>query len=174
MAIMSMADGRIEMPCQCEAKFEELTDYIESVYSAEHPQGSLIAVLHHAQELYGFLSEEVMDHISIVTAVPTAEIYGVATFYSYFKLQPQGKHRLTVCMGTACYIRGAAKLLETIEDILDIKTGETSEDGLFTLDETRCIGACGLAPIVLVDERVYAKVEPEQVKGILGEYREKA
>lgn len=156
----------------CEPRFEELTDYIESVYSAEHPQGSLIAILHHAQGMYGFLSKEVMDHISCVTEVPTAEIFGVATFYSYFKLVPQGKHRLSVCMGTACYIRGAAKLLEIIEDTLDIKPGETSADGLFTLDETRCIGACGLAPIVMVDEQVYPKVEPDQVKGILAEHAE--
>jgi len=158
------------MALACEPRFEELTDYIKSVYSAEHPQGSLIAILHHAQGMYGFLSKEVMDHISCATEVPTAEIFGVATFYSYFKLVPQGKHRLSVCMGTACYIRGAAKLLEIIEDTLDIKPGETSADGLFTLDETRCIGACGLAPIVMVDEQVYPKVEPEQVKGILAEY----
>lgn len=161
------------MALTCDSRFEELTEYIRSVYSAEHPQGSLIAVLHHAQELYGFLSTEVMDHISLVTEVPTAEIFGVATFYSYFRLKPQGKHRLTVCNGTACYIRGAPKLIEAIEDLLDITPGKTSADGLFTLDETRCIGACGLAPILLVDEQVYAKVEPDQVKGILKEWREK-
>lgn len=161
------------MALACEPAFPELTEYIKTVYNAEHPQGSLISILHRAQELYGFLSTEVMDHISCVTEVPTAEIFGVATFYSYFKLKPQGKHRLSVCMGTACYIRGANKLLETIEDLLEIKPGETSPDGLFTLDETRCIGACGLAPIVMVDEQVYAKAEPEQVKGILAEWQEK-
>jgi len=157
----------------CEPRFPELTEFIKSVYSPEHPQGSLIAILHHAQGLYGFLSKEIMDHVSCVTEVPTAEIFGVATFYSYFKLKPQGKHRLSVCMGTACYIRGANKLLETIEDTLDIKPGETSEDGVFTLDETRCIGACGLAPILMVDEQVYPKVEPEQVKTILAEWQPK-
>lgn len=158
------------MSCTCENRFEELTEYIKSVFTPEHPQSSLISILHHAQNANGFLSKEIMDHVSRVTEVPTAEIYGVATFYSYFKLVPQGKHRLSVCMGTACYIRGAAKLLEIIEDTLDIKPGETSADDLFTLDETRCIGACGLAPIILVDEKVYPKVEPEQVKGILGEF----
>jgi NADH-quinone oxidoreductase E subunit len=159
------------MPCTCETKFEELTEYIRGVFNPEHPQSSLILILHHAQNAHGFLSQEVMDHVSNVTQVPTAEIYGVATFYSYFKLVPQGKHRLSVCMGTACYIRGAAKLLEVIEDQLDIKPGETSPDNLFTLDETRCIGACGLAPVVLVDEKVYPRVEPEQMVGILEEYR---
>ncbi len=160
------------LPCPCESKFDKLTEYIKSVYNPEHPQSSLISILHHAQGMYGFLSTEVMDHVSHVTEVPTAEIYGVATFYSYFRLKPQGKHRLSVCMGTACYIRGAAKLVETIEDQLDIKTGETSSDGLFTLDETRCIGACGLAPVLMIDEKVYARVEPEQIKEILAEYAE--
>ena len=159
------------MSCTCENKFEELTQYIDTVYDPQHPQSSLIAILHRAQNFYGFLSKEVMDHISNVTLVPTAEIYGVATFYSYFKLVPQGKHRLSVCMGTACYIRGAGKLLEVIEDELDIKPGETTKDNLFTLDETRCVGACGLAPVVTVDDKVYPKVEPEQMLAIIKEYK---
>lgn len=159
------------MACTCEARFEELTDHIRSVHNSEHPQAALISILHYAQEKYGYLSKEIMDHVSCETEIPTAEIYGVATFYSYFKLKAQGKHRLTVCMGTACYIRGAPKLIETIESLLDITPGQTSADNLFTLDETRCIGACGLAPVVLVDEKVYARVEPEQMKGILEEYQ---
>ena len=162
------------MPCQCEATYEELDNYIKSVYKPAHPQSALIAILHHAQGMYGYLNKEVMEHIAQVTEVPAAEIYGVATFYSYFKHRPQGKHRVTVCMGTACYIKGAAKILEIIEDDLDIQPGETSQDMLFTLDETRCIGACGLAPVMLVDEKVYARVEPEQVKAILAEYKEKS
>ena len=160
------------MACACEDRLCELTQYIKSVYDPEHPQSSLIAILHHAQGMYGYLSNEVMEHIAQTTEVPSAEIYGVATFYSYFKLQPQGKHHISVCMGTACYIRGAAKILELIEDELDVKPGETTQDMLFTLDQTRCIGACGLAPVLIVDDKVYARVEPEQVKGILDEYRE--
>jgi len=159
------------MALTCESVFEELTEYIRSVHNPEHPQAALISILHFAQEKYGYLSKEIMDHVSCETEIPTAEIFGVATFYSYFRLKPQGKHRLTVCMGTACYIRGAPKLIETIESLLDIKPGETSADGLFTLDQTRCIGACGLAPVVLVDEKVYARVEPEQVKGIIDDFR---
>lgn len=159
------------MACQCTDRFEELTRYIERVYIPEHPQSALISILHEAQERYGFLSDEVMEHIAQVTRVPSAEIYGVATFYGYFRLKPRGRHRISVCMGTACYIKGGAKILETIEEALDIRTGETTEDMLFTLDETRCIGACGLAPVVMVDERVYARVEPEQVKSILEEYQ---
>lgn len=163
------------MACaHCEDKFAELTDYIKTVFYPEHPQSALIAILHHAQGMYGYLSKEVMEHIAQVTEVPAAEIYGVATFYSYFRHVPQGKHHISVCMGTACYIRGGAKLLETIENMLDIKTGETTEDMLFTLGETRCIGACGLAPIVMIDDKVYGRVEPEQLKEILAEYQEKS
>ncbi|NLN75303.1 MAG: NAD(P)H-dependent oxidoreductase subunit E [Armatimonadetes bacterium] len=159
------------MSCTCENKFEELAQFIDNVYDSNHPQSSLIAILHHAQNIYGYLSKDVMDYVSCKTLVPTAEIYGVATFYSYFKLVPQGKHRLSVCMGTACYIRGAGKLLEVIEDALNITPGETTEDKLFTLDETRCIGACGLAPVVTVDEKVYPRVEPEQMLEIIKEYQ---
>lgn len=159
------------MACMCEDKYQELTAYIESVLNPEHPQTALITIMHYAQEKYGYLSKDIMEHICQVTKIPAAEIYGVATFYSYFKLQPQGKHQLSVCMGTACYIKGAAKLLEMIEEELDITVGETTQDNLFTLNETRCIGACGLAPVLMIDERVYGRVEPEQLKDILNEYR---
>lgn len=160
------------MACNCcEQRFADITEFIQGVFDPEHPQSALISILHYGQERYGYLSPELMEHVAQVTEVPSAEIYGVATFYGYFKLHPQGKHRISVCMGTACYIRGAAKLLETLEDMLDIKPGETTEDGLFTLDETRCIGACGLAPVMTVGEKVYANVEPEQLKGIVEEWR---
>lgn len=160
------------MSCSCADTYEELTEYIKGVYNPAHPQSALISILHEAQARYGYLSSAAMEHIAQVTEVPAAEIYGVATFYGYFKLQPQGKHRISVCMGTACYIKGAGRLLELVEDSLDIKIGETTEDGLFTLDETRCIGACGLAPIITVDDDVHGRVEPEQVCKILEQYRE--
>ena len=159
------------MACQCEDQFKELTEYIRSVFDPEHPQSALISILHEANDRCGYLSREVMDHISTVTEIPTAEIYGVATFYSYFKLKPQGKHYISVCMGTACYIRGAAKVLEAFEEELDVKVGDTTDDSLFTLGETRCIGACGLAPVVMVDEKVYANVEPKQVREIIADYK---
>lgn len=160
------------MACNCcENRFDDITQFIRGVFDPDHPQSALISILHFGQEKFGYLSPDLMEHVAQVTQVPSAEIYGVATFYGYFKLQPQGKHRISVCMGTACYIRGAAKLLETIEDMLDVKPGQTTEDNLFTLDETRCIGACGLAPVLTVDEKVYANVEPEQLKGILEEWR---
>ena len=159
------------MPCTCQDCFKELTDYINKVQNPEHPQTALISILHFAQNKYGYLSKDVMEHIAQVTNVPAAEIYGVATFYSLFKLKPQGKHSISVCMGTACYIKGAAKLLEVLEEELDITVGETSSDGQFTLNETRCIGACGLAPVLTIDDKVYGRVEPEQLKSILDEYK---
>jgi len=154
----------------CENKYEEVTEYIKSVLDPEHPQSQLIAILHFAQEKYGYLYPELMEHIAQVTLVPAAEIFGVATFYGYFKLKPQGRHHISVCMGTACYIRGAAQILEAVEEKLGIKVGDTTQDMLFTLDETRCIGACGLAPVVVIDDKVYARVEPKQVDAILAEY----
>ena len=160
------------MACECKHSFDELTDYIRDVYDPEHPQSALIGILHFAQEKYGYLSQEVMDHVAEVTEIPTAEIYGVATFYSYFKHTPQGKHRISVCMGTACYIRGAAKILETVQDQLGVIPGETTEDKLFTLDMTRCIGACGLAPVVMIDDHVHASVTPDRIRPMLAEYRE--
>ncbi len=160
------------MTCNCcNNKFEDITEFIRGVFDPEHPQSALISILHYGQERYGYLSPELMEHVAQTTEVPAAEIFGVATFYGYFKLHPQGKHRISVCMGTACYIRGAAKLLETIEDMLDVKPGQTTEDKLFTLDETRCIGACGLAPVLTVDDKVYANVEVEGLKGIVGELK---
>lgn len=159
------------MSCEDCEYYYELTKFIESVYDPEHPQSALIAILHRAQEQYGYLSNDVMEHVAQVTKVPAAEIYGVATFYSYFKHHPQGKHYISVCMGTACYIKGAQKVLETIENILDIKKGETTRDNLFTLGETRCIGACGLAPVLTIGDHVYGRVEPDKVKEILEEYR---
>ncbi len=160
------------MACQTEKYLDDLTEYIRGVFDPDHPQSSLIDILHHTQRQCGYLSCEAMEHIAQVTNVPSAEIYGVATFYSYFKLQPQGKHVISVCMGTACYIRGAGKLLETLEEELDISTGETTEDGLFTLGEARCIGACGLAPVFTIGEKVYGRAEPQQIKGILAGYRQ--
>lgn len=160
----------MEYTCS-EDKYIELTNFINTVYNPDHPQSALIAILHHAQGIYGYLSKEVMEHIAQCTEVPAAEIYGVATFYSFFRHVPQGKHHISVCMGTACYIRGGAKILEAIENMLNIKTGQTTEDTLFTLGETRCIGACGLAPILMIDDKVYGRVEPEKVKAILDAYR---
>lgn len=133
-------------------------------------EGAVMRILQDAQEVYGYLPIEVQQAISIKTGVPLAEIYGVATFYSQFSLNPKGKVSISVCLGTACYVKGAGKVIEKISEILGIQPGETSSDGKFSLDATRCLGACGLAPVITVNEDVYGKLKPEDVKDILEKY----
>ena len=133
-------------------------------------EGAVMRILQDAQDIYGYLPLEVQRMISIKTGVPLAEIYGVATFYSQFSLNPKGQVALSVCLGTACYVKGAGKVIEKISEVLGIQPGETSADGKFSLDATRCLGACGLAPVITVNEDVYGKLKPEDVKTVLEKY----
>ncbi|OQY09395.1 MAG: NADH-quinone oxidoreductase subunit E [Fusobacteriia bacterium 4572_132] len=134
-------------------------------------KGALISVLHKAQEVFGYLPEEVQKFISKKLDLPLSKIYGVVTFYSFFTMKPKGKYPISVCMGTACYVRGSEKVLKELKNMLNIEVGETTEDGKFSIDALRCIGACGLAPVIMVGEKVYGNVTPEQVKDILAEYK---
>lgn len=152
-------------------KLRELSEFIRENIDPVDPQGTLIAALHRAQDLYGYLPQEVMAHVARELQVPEAYVYGVATFYSYFTLTPRGKYPVGVCMGTACYVKGSAAILSAVEKQLGIKTGETTEDGLFSLVETRCIGACGLAPVITVGEDVYGRLTANQIPEILEKYR---
>ena len=133
-------------------------------------EGAIMRILQDAQDIYGYLPLEVQRMISIKTGVPLAEIYGVATFYSQFSLNPKGQVAISVCLGTACYVKGAGKVIEKISEVLGIQPGETSADGKFSLDATRCLGACGLAPVITVNEDVYGKLKPEDVKTVLEKY----
>ncbi len=133
-------------------------------------QGSLIMILHAVQEKFGFLPKEVLELISEELKVPLSEIYGIATFYSYFRLEPQGKHVIRLCMGTACYVKGAADLLTALEQ-MGLKEGKVSEDGYFSLDLVRCIGACSMAPALMIDEEVYGKLTPNNLKKLLEDFR---
>ena len=152
-------------------KLKEISDFIRENPDPVDPQGTLIAALHKAQDLFGYLSQEVMAHVARELQVPEAYVYGVATFYSYFTLKPMGKYPVSVCMGTACYVKGAPAILDTIRKQLHIETGETTDDGLFSLVETRCIGACGLAPIITIGEEVFGRLTPDQVPEIIEKYR---
>ncbi|MCX7904544.1 MAG: NADH-quinone oxidoreductase subunit NuoE [Caloramator sp.] len=152
-----------------EVKLRQLEEYIDSL---EQKEGALIGVLYKAQEIFGYLPKDVQLFIARKLGITAAKVYGVATFYSYFTMEPRGKHVINVCMGTACFVKGADKILEEIKKELDIKEGNMSKDGLFTVDTLRCVGACGLAPVVMVDGKVYGRVKIEDVKGILDEYRE--
>jgi len=150
--------------------FPEIDEYIDSLPDIN---GALIPVLHRAQEEYGYLSREIQLHVARRLRVPASKVFGVATFYSLFSLEKKGKYRINVCLGTACFVRGAEAIVREFEKDLGIKATETTEDSLFTLDSIRCVGACGLAPVVMVNDRVYGRVKPEDVKGIVEDHLRK-
>ena len=147
--------------------FRELESYINSLDTKEE---ALITVLHKAQEIFGYLPKEVQEFIADKLNEPLARVYGVVSFYSFFTMIPKGDIAISVCLGTACFVRGAEKVLDEFQSRLGIKAGETSPDGKFSLDVLRCIGACGIAPVVLVNGKVYKKVEAGEVKNIVSEY----
>jgi NADH:ubiquinone oxidoreductase subunit E len=149
-------------------KFEELLRYIES---QDKSQGILMQTLHKAQEIFGYLPIEVQKFISEKTKIPMAEIYGVATFYTQFSLEPKGQYTVGVCMGTACYVKSAQLVLDRLQQELKIKVGETTEDNVFSIQATRCLGCCGLAPVMMIGEDVYGKVDPKDIPNILKNYR---
>jgi len=159
------------MVATCDEKITALREYMNEVKEKENSGSYLIAILHKTQELYGYLPQEVMDEVALTMNIPSSHIWGVATFYHYFSLKPRGEHLISVCLGTACYIKGADRILDTIKNELKIDVGETSEDGLFTLQETRCLGACGLAPLMMIDDKIYGRLTPKEVIKILKSYR---
>lgn len=133
----------------------------------------LMMILSDIQKEYGYIPLEVQEIVSERTGIPVAEIYGVVTFYSFFSLKPKGKYVIGCCLGTACYVKGAQQVIDKFSELIGIQPGETSEDGLFTLDALRCIGACGIAPAVSINGKVYPKVTVDAVKTIVDEYRAK-
>ena len=155
-------------------KLAELKLTIDEVKQKKYSDSYLIAVLHKAQSLYGYLPEDVIDVIAVEMDIPTAHIWGVATFYHYFNLTPQGQHQISVCLGTACYVKGAAQLVETLKQQLKVEMGETTEDGLFTLQPARCLGACGLAPVVMIDDTIYGELTPKKMSDVLNKYKRNA
>jgi len=154
-------------------KMNQLRQFMEKAKSGDHPESQLIAILHRAQELYGHLDQAVMDDIALTMNIPTAHIWGVATFYHYFNLKPKGKHSISVCLGTACYVKGAAQVLETVKKELKVDIGETTQDGMFTLAETRCLGTCGLAPVMMIDGKVYGTLTPKKTVEIIQSFYKK-
>ncbi len=157
--------------CKCkDNKFDQLNDIIAS---HKGQPGALIPVMHQAQDLFGYLSLEVQKTIAEKLDIPLADVYGVATFYSKFTLKPKGRYQINVCMGTACYVKGAQALLDKISETLHLQVGETTADGSFSLEATRCIGACGLAPVMTINEEVFGEVNTDAVEQILKEYMEK-
>ena len=133
--------------------------------------GELINVLHKTQEAFGYLPAEVQQVIAGELNVSEAKVYGVVTFYAFFTMKPKGLHKISVCMGTACYVRGAEKVVDELKKELKIKVGDVTPDGIFSLDCLRCVGACGLAPVMMIGDKVYGHVEPKEIKGILESYQ---
>ncbi len=132
--------------------------------------GSLIPVLEEVQEAIGYLPKPVMERVALGLKVPFSEVYGVVTFYSFFTMAPKGKHTVRCCLGTACYVRGGKKILETLTDTLKVQPGETTPDKNFSLETVRCLGACGLAPVVVVDEDTHRQMKPSKISGVLEAY----
>lgn len=148
--------------------FDEIGNIIDLYKNKE---GSLIQVLHKAQEIYGYLPLELQSYIADGLGMSLSEVSGVVTFYPFFKVKPHGRHTISICMGTACYVRGGKRLVETLQEMLGIEVGQTTEDGVFTFMVERCIGACGLAPAIMVDETVYREVDEEMLRAIIEKYR---
>ena len=135
-------------------------------------KGAMMPVMQEAQEVYGYLPIEVQKMIADGMGTSLEEVYGIASFYSQFSLNPKGKVAIAVCLGTACYVKGAGDIIERISQKIGIKPGETSPDGVYSLEATRCIGACGLAPVMTINDEVYGRLKKEDVDGILAKYKE--
>ena len=150
---------------------EEQVDFIKGVCkSFNNEGGEEINVLHKVQGEYGYLSIEVQALIAKELNIPVAKVYGIVSFYSFFTMIPKGKYPISVCLGTACYVRGGEKVLDELKKQLNVEVGGTTNDRKFSLDVLRCIGACGLAPVITIGDKVYGRLTPDQIKGILAEY----
>ena len=156
--------------CGCGGEANNFAQLDEVLAKYEGVKGALIPVLQEAQNAYGYLSKEVILYISAKLGIPASQIYGVVTFYSQFHLNPRGKYIVRVCQGTACHVRGAKAILKALEDILKISPGGTTSDLLFTLETVACIGACGLAPVMMVNDDTHGRLTPEAVTQIIAKY----
>jgi NADH-quinone oxidoreductase subunit E/NADP-reducing hydrogenase subunit HndA len=148
----------------------QVKELVEVCRSFSNDPFELINVLHKAQGIFGYLPAEVQEIVARELKIPVAKVYGVVTFYSFFTMIPKGQNPISICMGTACYVRGAEKVLEEFKRKLKVEVGETTKDGKFSLNCLRCVGACGLAPVVMVGDKTYGRVSPDGVGEILAEY----
>ena len=149
---------------------EQEADLKRVISELKDTAGALMPILQHAQEIFGYLPIEVQTMISDETGIPLEKIYGVATFYSQFSLQPKGQYGISVCLGTACYVKGSGDIFKKLEELLGITNGECTPDGKFSLDSCRCVGACGLAPVMMINDEVYGRLTVDDVPTILAKY----
>ncbi len=161
-----LAVARVALP-------PDIVAFIELIRQGPEPASQLISVLHRVQGHFGYLGATQMDAVAQLMQVPSSTVTGVATFYHFFRLKPGGKFLINVCLGTACYVKGASAVAERLKEELSIDFGETSKDGMFTLESARCLGTCGLAPVIMIGGDVHAKVKPDQIPALLAKYREK-
>jgi len=159
---------RVCMPVSQVEFSKELIDYISDW---KQKPGSLIMMLHRIQEEFDYIPREAAERLARETGLPLAKIYGVITFYHFFKTSKPGKHKIAICLGTACYLRGAQDLVDESRAILNLKEDEPTDDGLFSIDEVRCLGCCGLAPVLMIGNEVYGKVTKDQLPEIIAKYR---
>ena len=150
--------------CKIDEKLEKIAKKYKNV------EGGIISALHEVQDTYGYISSTAQKYLSKELNVPMSEIYGIITFYSRFSLVPKGKYNIQVCMGTACYVKGSEKVLNRFKEKLGIKEGETTSDGKFSIESVRCIGACGLAPAIVINEEVYGKMDEKKVDELIEKY----
>lgn len=153
----------------CNAKFKEFDVIVNNIVNTK---GTKLMALQEAQQKFGYLDRDAISIIAKAFNTSTNEIYSIASFYSQFKFTKQGKYRISLCLGTACYVRGAANVQKKLEEVLKVKMNETTPDGKFTLGNARCVGCCGLAPVMLINEKVYPSVKPDQIPNIIGEYKD--
>jgi len=151
---------------------EQIAQLDAALQQARDIPGPLMPVLQKAQDIFGYLPPDVQTAIARGLGVPEAEVYGVATFYSQFTMQPRGAHVVSVCMGTACYVKNVQAVMDELCAVLDVQPGKTTKDGRFTLEPTRCLGCCGLAPVIMIDDAAYGNLKPSDVKGIIERYNE--
>ena len=168
-------DNREEVRAAAKAALTpEIVAFIEECAMGDHVQSQLIRVLHKVQGHYGYLGPEQMDAVAQLLQVPASRVTGVATFYHFFRLEPRGKYMISVCLGTACYVKGAERIADRLQEELGIRIGETTKDKLFSLEATRCLGTCGLAPVVMIEDKVYGGMDSDQVPALLGKFTKMA
>ena len=157
--------------CDCNNNMDKYAALQQVIEELKNEPGCLMPVMQRAQDIFGYLPEDVQNIIAKGLDIPVSDVYGVATFYAQFNLEPKGKYIISVCLGTACYVKGAQLVLDELEKVLGVPAGSTTPDGLFTLNATRCLGACGLAPVIMVNDDVYGRLTPDQIAGIIEKYR---
>lgn len=149
---------------------EQKQELMKVIHELKDEKGALMPIMQKAQDIYGYLPIEVQTMIADGMGIPLEKVYGVATFYSQFALNPKGRYQISVCLGTACYVKGSGEIYSKLQELLGIKGGECTADGKFSLDACRCVGACGLAPVMMINGEVYGRLTPDQIEGILAKY----